>query len=52
MTDWLAHGVPPDAVGQMVLDGGVENRLYIHTDRVDVRRHRGADTGAAGRDAR
>lgn len=34
MTNWLAHGVPPDAVGQMVLDAVLANRLYIHTDRV------------------
>jgi len=34
MTDWLANGAPPDAVGQMVLDAVVNNRLYIHTDRV------------------
>ncbi len=34
MTDWLANGVPPDAVGQMVLAAVSENRLYIHTDRV------------------
>ena len=33
MTAWLARGVPPDAVGQMVLDAVLANRLYIHTDR-------------------
>ena len=32
-TAWLARGVPPDAVGQMVLQAVLENRLYIHTDR-------------------
>lgn len=34
MTNWLANGVPPDAVGRMVLDAVLNNRLYIHTDRV------------------
>jgi NAD(P)-dependent dehydrogenase (short-subunit alcohol dehydrogenase family) len=34
MTSWLARGVQPDAVGQMVLQAVRENRLYIHTDRV------------------
>jgi len=34
MTNWLASGVAPDAVGQMVLKAVEENRLYIHTDRV------------------
>jgi NAD(P)-dependent dehydrogenase (short-subunit alcohol dehydrogenase family) len=34
MTSWLARGVQPDAVGQMVLQAVLENRLYIHTDRV------------------
>ncbi|MFI4933564.1 MAG: SDR family oxidoreductase [Caulobacterales bacterium] len=34
MTDWLARGVPPDAVGQMVLQAVEQNRLYIHTDRI------------------
>jgi len=33
MTAWLARGVQPDAVGQMVLAAVLENRLYIHTDR-------------------
>jgi NAD(P)-dependent dehydrogenase (short-subunit alcohol dehydrogenase family) len=33
-TNWLASGVHPDAVGQMVLKAVQENRLYIHTDRV------------------
>jgi len=32
-TKWLAQGVPPDAVGRMVLEAVIENRLYIHTDR-------------------
>jgi len=32
-TSWLARGVQPDAVGQMVLTAVFENRLYIHTDR-------------------
>ena len=31
-----AHGVSPDAVGQMVLSAILENRLYIHTDRVMI----------------
>ena len=34
MSNWLARGVPPDVVGQMVLTAVLENRLYIHTDRV------------------
>jgi NAD(P)-dependent dehydrogenase (short-subunit alcohol dehydrogenase family) len=34
LTDWLANGVQPDAVGMMVLDAIVANRLYVHTDRV------------------
>ncbi len=34
MTNWLANGVPPDDVGRMVLDAVLNNRLYIHTDRV------------------
>jgi NAD(P)-dependent dehydrogenase (short-subunit alcohol dehydrogenase family) len=34
MTNWLANGVSPDAVGEMVLDAVINNRLYIHTDRV------------------
>ena len=34
MTNWLAHGVSPDAVGEMVLDAVLNDRLYIHTDRV------------------
>ena len=33
MTNWLANGVAPDAVGRMVLDAVIANRLYIHTDR-------------------
>jgi len=33
MTQWLARGVQPDAVGQMVLKAVRENSLYIHTDR-------------------
>jgi NAD(P)-dependent dehydrogenase (short-subunit alcohol dehydrogenase family) len=32
--DWLKRkGVPPDAVGHMVVDGIKANALYIHTDR-------------------
>ena len=34
MTDILARGVAPDAVGQMVLTAVQENRLYVHTDRI------------------
>jgi NAD(P)-dependent dehydrogenase (short-subunit alcohol dehydrogenase family) len=30
---WLQRGVPPDAVGEMVLDAVRRERLYIHTDR-------------------
>lgn len=30
----LANGVQPDAVGDMVLAAILENRLYIHTDRI------------------
>ncbi len=30
----LQAGVSPDTVGEMVLDGVVGNRLYIHTDRI------------------
>jgi NAD(P)-dependent dehydrogenase (short-subunit alcohol dehydrogenase family) len=33
MTAWLARGVQPDDVGQMVLTAVLEDRLYIHTDR-------------------
>ncbi|HEY2884646.1 MAG TPA: SDR family oxidoreductase [Rhizomicrobium sp.] len=33
MSKWLQKGVPPDAVGDMVLDAVREERLYIHTDR-------------------
>ena len=33
MTSWLARGVQPDDVGQMVLKAVEANRLYIHTDR-------------------
>ncbi|GGC88099.1 SDR family oxidoreductase [Chelatococcus reniformis] len=33
MTDSLAQGTPPDAVGDMVLAAIRENRLYVHTDR-------------------
>lgn len=32
MEKWLQQGVHPDAVGHMVLDAIVANRLYIHTD--------------------
>lgn len=31
---WLAQGVPPDEVGEMVLAGVKANQLYIHTDRI------------------
>jgi len=34
MTNWLAQGVPPNTVGQMVLKAVEENRLYVHTDRI------------------
>jgi NAD(P)-dependent dehydrogenase (short-subunit alcohol dehydrogenase family) len=34
ITQWLAKGVAPDAVGLMVLEAVVEDRLYIHTDRI------------------
>jgi NAD(P)-dependent dehydrogenase (short-subunit alcohol dehydrogenase family) len=34
MTNQLARGVSPDAVGEMVLAAVRENRLYEHTDRV------------------
>lgn len=34
MTNALANGVPPDAVGHMVLDAVRANRLYIYTDRI------------------
>ena len=30
----LQAGVSPDTVGEMVLDGVLGNRLYIHTDRI------------------
>jgi NAD(P)-dependent dehydrogenase (short-subunit alcohol dehydrogenase family) len=33
MTNWLARGVPPDTVGEMVLEAVLDDRLYIHTDR-------------------
>jgi NAD(P)-dependent dehydrogenase (short-subunit alcohol dehydrogenase family) len=36
MTGWLARGVAPDAVGQMVLSAVLENRLYVHTDRMMI----------------
>jgi NAD(P)-dependent dehydrogenase (short-subunit alcohol dehydrogenase family) len=36
MTSMLARGVSPDAVGQMVLNAVLENRLYVHTDRFMV----------------
>ncbi len=35
-TRWLAKGVAPDAVGQMVLKAVEENRLYVHTDRIMI----------------
>jgi len=31
---FLAQGVPPDEVGQMVLAAVRANRLYVHTDRI------------------
>lgn len=31
---FLAHGTPPDAVGDMVLAAMRDNRLYVHSDRV------------------
>ena len=34
MTNMLAQGASPDAVGEMVLAAVRENRLYVHTDRV------------------
>jgi hypothetical protein len=34
MSNQLAQGVSPDAVGEMVLAAVRENRLYVHTDRV------------------
>jgi NAD(P)-dependent dehydrogenase (short-subunit alcohol dehydrogenase family) len=34
MKEWLAKGVKPDRVGEMVLDAVKANRLYVHTDRV------------------
>ena len=37
MTNAIATGVPPDAVGRMVLDAVQANRLYIHTDRIMIR---------------
>ena len=33
MSKWLQQGVPPDAVGDMVLDAVRGGRMYIHTDR-------------------
>ncbi len=33
MNAYLAKGVPPDVVGQMVLKAVREGRLYVHTDR-------------------
>lgn len=35
---FLANGVSPDAVGDMVLEAMRQNRLYIHTDRTSARR--------------
>jgi NAD(P)-dependent dehydrogenase (short-subunit alcohol dehydrogenase family) len=34
MTNALANGVPPDAVGHMVLDAVKADRLYIYTDGI------------------
>ena len=36
MTNALAGGVPPNAVGAMVLEAVQANRLYVHTDRVMI----------------
>ena len=36
MKNYLATGTPPDAVGDMVRDAILGNRLYIHTDRSSV----------------
>jgi len=36
MKDFLARGVSPDAVGEMVLTAIRENRLYVHTDRTSA----------------
>lgn len=33
MQSYLEQGVPPDEVGQMVVDAVRNNRLYLHTDR-------------------
>ncbi|MCW3834470.1 SDR family oxidoreductase [Sphingomonas canadensis] len=36
MKNYLANGVQPDAVGDMVRDAILGNRLYIHTDRTSI----------------
>src|SRR5581483_8564162 len=36
MKVYLANGVKPDAVGDMVLAAIRENRLYVHTDRSSI----------------
>ena len=36
MKNYLANGVQPDAVGDMVLAAIRENRLYVHTDRSSI----------------
>lgn len=36
MKTFLANGVQPDAVGDMVLAAIRENRLYVHTDRTSI----------------
>lgn len=36
MKNYLANGVSPDAVGDMVLAAILENRLYVHTDRSSI----------------
>lgn len=36
MKSYLANGVKPDAVGEMVLAAIRENRLYVHTDRSSI----------------
>lgn len=34
ITKWLEQGVSPEAVGDMVLDGVLNQRMYVHTDRI------------------
>jgi len=40
MKDYLANGTPSDAVGDMVRDAIMSNRLYVHTDRLAADRIR------------